>query len=114
MRNALVIHPDGLVHGIDLGENGNEEYDALSKAIGGFLQMVPLGDSDLLIWCDDEGKLKSLEYNEKATKVWTRYWGQTDVMVGPCVITGGVDWDSDCSKGLTPEQVVEIERLISG
>lgn len=114
MRNALVITAEGFVHGIDLGETGDEEYEAICKAIGGgFLQCVPLSDSDMLLWCDDEGKLKGMPYNEKATAVWTRYWGQTDVMVGDIVITGGIDWESEISKGLTPEQVVEVEKVVS-
>lgn len=108
MRNAMVIKTDGTFHGIDLGENSHDEYEAISKAVGGMVQMVPLGESGLLIWCNEEGKLTGLPYNEFATNVWTRYWGQTDVMVGDCVVTGDVDWDSELTKGLTPAQVLEV------
>lgn len=114
MRNALVITAEGFVHGIDLGETSNDEYEAIRKAIGGgMVQCVPLSDSGLLLWCDDEGKLKGLPYNDKATAVWTRYWGNTDIMVGDIVVTGDLDWDSELTNGLTPEQVIELEKVVS-
>lgn len=114
MRNALVIKADGNVHGIDLGENSLDEYEAIAGVVGGMLQAVPLGDSGLIMWCNDEGKLIGLPYNHKATNVWVKYWGQTDVMVGDCVVTGDVDWDSELTKGLEPQQVIDVEALAHG
>ncbi len=114
MRNALLIRTDGSLHGIDLGENSTEEYEALSGAVGGMIQCVPLADSDLMLWCNEEGKLLSLPYNQSATNVWVKYWGKTDVMVGDCVITGGIDWDSELTKGLTPQEVLDVEAVARG
>jgi hypothetical protein len=114
MRNALVIKADGNIHGIDLGENSHDEYESLSGAVGGMVQMVPLSDSGLLLWCNEEGKLIRLPYNEKATKIWVKYWGQTDVMVGDCVITGDIDWDSELTKGLGPQQIIDVEVIANG
>lgn len=111
MRNALVIKADGNIHGIDLGENSLDEYEALSGAVGGMIQAVPLSDSDMMLWCNEEGKLIGLPYNHKATNVWVKYWGQTDVMVGDCVITGGIDWKAELSKGLEPQQIVDVEAI---
>lgn len=114
MRNALVINTDGKIHGIDLGENSEDEYHAIADAVGGMIQMVPLGDSGLLLWCNEEGKLIGLPYNRSATNVWVKYWGQTDVMVGDCVITGGIDWKSELTKGLEPQQVIDVEAIANG
>lgn len=114
MRNAVVIKVDGSFHGIDLGEDSRGEYEALSSAVGGMIQAVPLGESDMMLWCNEEGKLIGLPYNESATNVWVKHWGQTDVMVGDCVITGGIDWDSELTKGLTPAQVIQIKFLAHG
>lgn len=114
MRNAVVIKTDGSIHGIDLGENAHDEYEAISGAVGGMIQCVPLSDSGLMLWCNEEGKLIGLPYNQGATNVWTRYWGKTDVMVGDCVITGSIDWDSELSLGLTPAQVLQVGGLANG
>jgi hypothetical protein len=114
MRNAMVIKTDGTMHGVELGETPEDEYEVLSGAVGGYIQQVPLGDSGLTLWCHEEGKLIGLPYNEGATKVWVKYWGQTDVMVGDCVITGGTDWDSELTMGLTPAQVLEVGVIARG
>lgn len=114
MRSALVIKTDGKIHGIDLGTDSEEEYQALSKAIGGLIQSVPLADSGMQLWCHEEGKLIGLPYNKGATNVWVRYWGQTDVMRGDCVITGDIDWDSELTFGLTPQQVIDIKEMANG
>jgi Domain of unknown function (DUF3846) len=114
MRNALVIKTDGNIHGIDLGENSHDEYEALSDAVGGMVQMVPLADSGLFLWCNEEGKLIRLPYNEKATKMWVKHWGQTDVMVGDCVITGRFDDKSELTMGLTPAQILLVSAVTDG
>lgn len=114
MRNAIVIKVDGSIHGIDLGEDSHGEYYALADAVGGMIQAIPLDDSDMMLWCNEEGKLIGLPYNQYATNVWVKYWGKTDVMVGDCVITGGIDWDSELTKGLTPEQVIQVKFLAHG
>jgi hypothetical protein len=46
--------------------------------------------------------------------MWVKYWGKTDVMVGDCVITGGVDWESELSKGLTPAQILLVSAVTDG
>ncbi len=114
MRNALVIKADGKIHGIDLGENSLDEYEVLSGAVGGMVQAVPLGDSGLVLWCNEEGKLIGLPYNDKATKLWVKYWGQTDVMVGDCVITGDFDDDSELTMGLSPAQILLVSAVTDG
>jgi hypothetical protein len=114
MRNALVIKADGKIHGIDLGENSRDEYETLSGAVGGMIQAVPLSDSGMVLWCHEEGKLIGLPYNEKATKIWVKYWGQTDVIVGDCVISGDFDEDSELTPGLTPAQILLVSAVTDG
>jgi hypothetical protein len=43
------------------------------------------------MWCNEEGKLTGLPVNPVATAMWTRYFGETDVIVGNVVFTGGAD-----------------------
>lgn len=113
MRNAVKIDVDGTVHGIDLGVDSHEEYEILSRSVGGMVQCVPLAESGMSVWCNDEGKLIGLPYNEKATKLWTKYWGNTDIMVGNVVVTGGMVDDYELVEGLSPEQVLEIDKVVN-
>jgi hypothetical protein len=114
MRKALIIQTDGIIHSIELGNTPSEEYEALSGAVGGYIQQVPLGESGLMLWCNEEGKLIGLPRNQGATNVWTEFWGPTDVMVGDCVITGGIDWDSELTLGLTHAQVLQVGVIANG
>jgi hypothetical protein len=114
MRKAMVIKVDGSIESIDLGDTPETEYQALRGAVGGYIQQVPLDDSGLMLFCHEEGKLIGLPYNEGATSVWEAFWGETDVMVGDCVITGDIDWDSEMTKGLTPAQVVQVGAIANG
>jgi len=114
MRKALIIQTDGIIHSIELGNTPGEEYEALSSAVGGYIQEVPLDDSGMMLFCHEEGKLIGLPYNEGATKVSQKFWGKTDVMVGDCVITGDIDWDSELTLGLTPAQVLQLGEIVNG
>ena len=60
-------------------------YDEARKFIGGYIQSVPLENGDRML-CDEEGKLKCLDVNEEAQKHWVESYGETDIMVGPCIL----------------------------
>ena len=61
-------------------------YDEARKFIGGYIQSVPLQNGDRLL-CDEEGKLKRLEHNPDAQKVWDESWGaDTDYIVGKAIL----------------------------
>ena len=53
----------------------------LQAAVGGLIQAIDLAP-ELTMWCNDEGKLMGLPVNPVATALWTRYYGETDVIVG--------------------------------
>jgi hypothetical protein len=46
--------------------------------------------------------------------MWVKYWGQTDVMVGDCVITGDFDEKSELTMGLTPAQILLVSAVTDG
>ena len=46
---------------------------------------MPLENGDRML-CDEEGKLKRLDVNEEAQKHWVESYGETDIMVGPCIL----------------------------
>ena len=87
------------------------ELETLQDAVGGLIQAVDLTTS-LTMWCNEEGKLIGLPVNPVATAMWTRYFGETDVIVGNVVFTGGCDEDGNTTS-ILQEDADKIEKLSS-
>lgn len=71
--------------------------ETLQEAVGGLIQAVDLTPS-LTMWCNEEGKLIGLPVNPVATAMWTRYFGETDIIVGDVVFTGGCDEEGETTS----------------
>lgn len=73
--------------------------EAEQKAVGGYIEVVLLGDGKLLI-CNEEGKLSGMQGNRRIGK---------DIIAGPFFIVGE---DGDEFRSLTDEEVKEsLERF---
>ena len=68
--------------------------EAEQKAVGGYIEVVPLDNGKLLI-CNEEGKLSGMQGNRRIGK---------DIIVGPFFIVGS---DGDEFRSLTDEEVKE-------
>ncbi len=98
---ALLIKSTGEVSFVK-----NMEYQDLNNYVGGFLELIyfPFNGSNKIIgYVNEEGKLKQLPVNEKATKLWwSSYGGKNgDFLVGDVIITGN---NGEDSIPLTTEQ----------
>lgn len=91
MKTALRVNTDFTTEVLNLEEN---EYAQLRDAVGGLIQPVDL-KPDLTLWCNEEGKLVNLPLNIIGTHLWERSFGQTDVIMGDCVFTGGTDEEGE-------------------
>jgi hypothetical protein len=91
-----------------------KEYDFLNTAVAGWIQAVELSEDleGITLWVNEEGKMNGLPYNQKATYLWEKSYGFTDVIVGTAVLTGGTD-DEGETLPLTDVQVAEILALLN-
>ena len=105
MKGTMVIIPvTGPEQRIELTEP--PETGAIHNAVGGFFESVPYfteygtpdGTVHCVAFCNEEGKIKNLAYNDRANKLWTRLMvlkqGRApypDFLVGPVVILYGDD-----------------------
>ena len=110
-KNAMVIRVEGEPEMVELPEN---DYDYLSAELGGWIQAVPLAREleGLTIWVNEEGKLNGLPINQKATQIWIKAWGNTDVMAGTAIITGGADSEGN-TKGLTQMEILTLLNVLA-
>lgn len=101
---ALQVKTTGEVIELDLS---SDSLETLQKAVGGWVQAVDL-DSDLSLWCNEEGKMNGLPHNTIAQSFWDKAFGEhTDYIVGDIVLTGGTDSEGDLI-GLTHEQIEQV------
>ena len=112
MKKFAVIKVDGSMEFHDVAPE--KEYDFLSGAVGGWIQSVSLRKEleGFDLYCNEEGKLNGLPVNWTATYIWEMSYGQTDVIVGDVVLTGGAD-DEGETLGLSQEQMDKITAFLA-
>lgn len=106
MKQALRVNTDFSTEVLDLSEN---EYEQLRDAVGGLIQPVDL-KPDLTLWCNEEGKLISLPLNIIASHMWERSFGQTDIILGDCVFTGGTNEEGETIE-LSHAWIVQLQEF---
>jgi hypothetical protein len=69
-------------------ELAESSYETISKAVGGYIQIVPLQNdfAGYSMYLHEEGKLIGLPMNDIATAVWENSYGRTDIILGNAVI----------------------------
>ena len=110
-KQVIVITPEHEVSVQQMPVAG--EYNFLNTAVAGYIQAVELDEelAGITIWVNEEGKLDRLPYNQKATYLWEKSYGFTDVICGTAVLTGGSD-DEGETLPLTDVQVAQILALL--
>lgn len=83
---AEIIWTDGARKTVaPISEEEGFELKYLQDLVGGFVEVVNLPDSKIMI-IDEEGKLKGREVNEAATEIYRKATGSTDTIVGTVLI----------------------------
>ena len=58
-------------------KNDNPTLSDAQKFVGGYVELVRLKDGILIV--NEEGKIKQLEYNEPASKLYAESYGDLDI-----------------------------------
>ena len=77
-----------------------EDIGWFQQTVGGYIEVVPLGGGMLMV-LNEEGKLKGLPINRRATELYP-----SDIIVGDVIITGLSDEDGEFTAA--PTSLVEV------
>jgi hypothetical protein len=93
-------------------ELAESSYEAISKAVGGYIQIVPLQNdfAGYSMYLHEEGKLIGLPMNDIATAVWENSYGRTDIILGNAVI---VNANTDDDGNELPISEDDAESLMA-
>lgn len=88
----------------------NADLDGLREQVGGgWIEAV--SGSGFTLYCDEEGKLKGLPVNDRATRLIMALWPNfRDVIVGPAFLTGTADGRGN-DTDVVPSVVAVADRL---
>jgi hypothetical protein len=96
--------------GTEVEFTDNTVLEVLQKAVSGYIESVYL-TPDLIMWVNEEGKLKHLPLNIRATQQYVQAVGSiigSDVIVGDVIFTGGVNREGN-TKGLNDRQISNLK-----
>ena len=105
---AIKLNTDGIAEEVQLADEGSQ-LKQLQEAVGGWIQAVDLTDK-LTMWCNEEGKLNRLPINSLATDLWEESFGQTDIIVGNVIFTGGTGEEGE-TLGLNEDTANKLRKL---
>lgn len=87
----------------------HKALDELRERVGGWIELVPIADRTVTMYCNEEGKIHGLPVNITATLLLES--GNPDVIVGDVVITGPEDklgYDTSLSEKWVKENLGEV------
>lgn len=64
----------------------------MQEIVGGYIEIVPLNNDKLFV-CNEEGKIKGLPYNSKASEYFEKHTGHYDKIAGDVIIAD--TWEID-------------------
>lgn len=86
---ALVIPATGEEYLIELDPTDAITLDHIQEAVGGYVESAPIIDPTLTMYCNEEGKIRGLPVNERASILLGPH--NPDFIVGNVVICGAPD-----------------------
>lgn len=87
MKSATLIKTDGTQVAVAPGHGDKFTLEELQDFVGGYIELA-YKDEDMLIICNEEGKLHGLPINVVATTLWHEKasWSYGDYLVGDVLV----------------------------
>lgn len=89
-----IIKVDGTTE-VKTYDGAPQPLEDLNAAVGGWIELIPYFDKykgePCIAYCNEEGKLDGLSFNEEATLLWEKQIGNPidDILVGNVAIIQG-------------------------
>lgn len=69
-RNALILHANGDIEPASVPMAEPDGLEALQAAVGGWIQLLPLPSESISVFCNEDGQMLRLPFNENANALW--------------------------------------------
>jgi hypothetical protein len=96
----------------------DQDLRTMQSIVGGYLEAVYMmhdqdGTPQVIMWCNEDGKLKDLPVNRRATAFWYALNGGStgDSLCGTVILTGGADENGDILP--VPGEVADLWKDIA-
>jgi hypothetical protein len=103
---AISVKATGEITVLDFVNVKGSCLDFLQGQVGGDVECVGFTDK-IDMWLNAEGKYNGNSLNLVATKMWRKYYGATDLIMGDVVFTGGVNEDG-ATRGLGKQTLKDL------
>jgi hypothetical protein len=81
---GILMKSNGEVEEIKPSNGKTFSLQELQGFVQGYIEIVGVGNKYLIL--NEEGKLNGLDMNRKATEIFIKYYGSTDVIVGDVLL----------------------------
>ena len=110
IRGLLI--PDDLAQPCSVISVDVKDYRNIGKVVGGYIELVSLGDSSVHGYVDEDGKLKRRSRNIRTTTIYILNY--MDVIAGPLIIFGtNGDMEDDVPEGyIETVEAIIVQKVI--
>jgi hypothetical protein len=98
------------VGSVEIVDDDFNNYNVLSDHVGGFIEYLYLSEGTHA-YIDEEGKLKGLQPNPRATELFAHRLLPGDYIVGPMLLLGD---DGEGSEADVPQEMIDHVKKVLG
>lgn len=111
---ALKISTDNAREVVEF--DNTTSYETIKSAVGGWIELIRIPSLNVDMWINEEGKLTNEPIqNPTGTALWVENYGESDVIIGDIIFTGGTD-NSGSTVGLSDAQLdalLNYDKLVT-